>query len=167
MRIARSTDEKSDDWCTPEWIAELVGQWDLDPASNPRSNIRALASYCLERGQNGLKLPWRGSVWCNPPYSAPLPFAQLLAAHDDAWCALVKLDPTTAWWAVLAEACDDWAPFRFRLRFERSDRKSITPNFMSALIWRRWEPCVDLQRQLWMRRGRPAPRDASTVAKAA
>lgn len=145
-------DPTSDAWTTPLWVAELVGRWDLDPASNPRSHIRARRSYQLERGEDGLRLPWRGSIYCNPPYSEPLPWCERLARHEAPWCALVKLDTSTRWWAVLLLSGASWAPFRRRLRFGLPGRRDAAPPFCSALIWRAWSPSAELLGHLW---GRP------------
>lgn len=66
------------DWCTPEGELALVrrtfggptgtGVIDLDPCSNPWSRTRARVECMLERGQNGLVVPWRGKTFSNPPY---------------------------------------------------------------------------------------------------
>lgn len=140
---------ESDCWTTPQWVADLVGEFALDPASNPRSVIRARRSYQLERGEDGLRLAWKGSVWLNPPYSDPAPWCDRLAEHDAAWCALVKLDPSTRWWATLMRAGASWAPFRARLRFGLPGRRDAAPPFCSALIWRGWSMPAALEPHLW------------------
>lgn len=46
-----------------------MGTIDLDPCSNAASAVRALVDYRLDRGQDGLALPWRASLtYVNPPY---------------------------------------------------------------------------------------------------
>lgn len=47
-------DDGRDGACTPEWLATMLGWFDLDPCGNRRSKI--LASRCcgLEWGDNGL-----------------------------------------------------------------------------------------------------------------
>jgi len=140
----------SDAWCTPAWLTALLGAFNLDPCSNPRSTVRADKSYQLERGEDGLALPWSGAVFVNPPYSKPLPWAQRLAAHRGPWVALVKLDPSTRWWAALMDAGPIVAPFRKRLRFEGD--KAMTANFPSALVYRAWAPSAELAEHLWLAR---------------
>ncbi|HEY6019172.1 MAG TPA: hypothetical protein VIY48_04510 [Candidatus Paceibacterota bacterium] len=47
-----------------------MGGIDLDPCSEAQFNevIKATKYYSLlERGEDGLKLPWFGKVWLNPP----------------------------------------------------------------------------------------------------
>src|SRR5262245_47299566 len=57
-------------WCTPKWLADLIGPVDLDPCSNPRSHIQAAEHWMLELGQNGLlaKPSSVYRVFINPPY---------------------------------------------------------------------------------------------------
>lgn len=144
-------DGSSDAQCTPRDLAIELGEFDCDPCSNPRSHVRARVSYQLERGEDGLALPWTGAVWCNPPYSDPLPWSERLRAHRAPWCALVKLDPTTEWWRQLMVACDAWAPFRDRLRYERPGNCGVA-NFPSALIWCAWTPPERVRARLWIPR---------------
>ena len=64
------------EWYTPEDIinraTEVMGHIDVDPASNDiaQSHIKAKVYYTAET--DGLKQDWKGTVWCNPPYSAKL-----------------------------------------------------------------------------------------------
>ncbi|MDQ3299962.1 MAG: phage N-6-adenine-methyltransferase, partial [Myxococcota bacterium] len=103
---------------------------------------------------DGLTEPWCGSVFVNPPYSNPLPWAKRLAGHDaDApWVALVKCDPTTKWWRTLIAHASSWAPFRHRIAFERPDKPDFVANFPSALVWHLWEPRPELAELLWLAR---------------
>jgi hypothetical protein len=89
-----------DTWCTPKWIAELIGRWDLDPCSNDRSHINAKRKYDLElRDENGLLLASKAKkstrVFVNPPYSDVGPWVE--AYGHTRFCFLVKFDPSTAW----------------------------------------------------------------------
>jgi hypothetical protein len=144
--MAQTTDE----WNTPKWLAELLGPFDLDPASNSTSHIMALRTATAET--DGLSMDWSGqSVFCNGPYSNPLPWCVRLARHDAPWCALWKLDPTTRWWAELMRAAPTVAPFRKRLKFEGGPgAPAMTANFPSVLIWSAWQPPAALVDHLWM-----------------
>lgn len=163
----------SDDWCTPRDVAALLGRWDLDPCSNALSHISAAYRCALDGSgdsSDGLALLWPAgcSVFGNPPYSDVLPWAEKFAAHRGPWCMLVKLDPTTKWWATLMRARASFAAFRKRLKFEcapggakRSGRsrqtserlaETMTANFPSVLVYRDWEPSRPLGRLLWLPR---------------
>jgi DNA N-6-adenine-methyltransferase (Dam) len=141
--------KSSDGWCTPKSLAELLGPFDLDPCSNPRSHILSRTSLMLENGENGLQTSWWGSVFVNGPYSNPLPWCNRLEAYTGPWCALWKLDPTTLWWSRLIRNGAYWAPFRSRIKFERPDKPSLTANFPSVLVYRVWEPSQELLKLLW------------------
>ena len=66
----RGADDAVDDRGTdPAFIASVedrFGAIDLDVAAAPR-NAKAPRFYTRE--DDGLTQPWRGQVWCNPPYS--------------------------------------------------------------------------------------------------
>ncbi len=142
--------DSSDAQCTPRDLALDLGAFDLDVCSNPRSHILAGKTYSLENGENGLALPWVGSVWCNGEYSNPLPWCERLRDHDAPWSSLWKMDTTTAWWRVLMDAGASWAPFRSRLRFERPGNCGVA-NFVSVLCWREWTVPDAVASRLWMR----------------
>lgn len=140
--------DSTDAQCTPRDLALDLGRFDLDVCSNPRAHILADRSFMLERGEDGLAEVWRGSVFCNGPYSDPLPWCERLRAHVDPWCALWKLDPTTQWHRELIAAGCTWAPFRARLRFERPGNCG-SADFPCALFWRSWKPSRAVLRWLW------------------
>lgn len=143
----------SDEWTTPKWLCELLGPFDVDPCFNFRSHVlyRVLVMG-PDFGSDGLNEQWDSawSVYCNPPYSNVMPWAAKLAAHDGPWCALLKLDPTTKWWATLMTANPTIAPFKKRIKFEGD--KAMTANFPSVLVYRRWAPSDELAQHLWIAR---------------
>jgi hypothetical protein len=145
--LVESTDHQN----TPRDLAIDLGWFDLDPCSNPLSHIQARTAYALERGQDGLALPWEGSVFCNGNYSDPLPWCERLRQHNAPWMALWKLDTTTSWWRSLMAARPWWAPFRQRLRFERDGNCGVA-NFTSVLVWKDFELSDELAGWLWAAR---------------
>lgn len=67
------------DWITPKFVIDALGgaeSFDLDPCQS-----RTQPWPCAKRGivlpEDGLSAPWKGRVWCNPPYSV----------HASAWLA--------------------------------------------------------------------------------
>ncbi len=140
----------TDNWCTPRYLAELLGQFDIDPCSNEHSHIAAALAFCGDGDHDdGLTAHWgRRSVFANFPYSNPLPWCQRLRDHEGPWCCLAKLDPSTRWWAALMEATPTVAPFRKRLKFEGD--KSMTANFPSVLVYSAWRPSRELAKHLWL-----------------
>lgn len=156
----------TDEWNTPKWIADLLGGFDFDPCSNPHSHVKAFA-VCSRtgvplqsegHGSDGLVRNWSlyESVFINPPYSDVGPWATKLANYRGSWCALVKLDPTTKWWAALMSARPAVAPFRKRIKFQGD--KAMTANFPSVLVYKGWTPSDDLAKHLWIGLGRTTKR---------
>jgi hypothetical protein len=63
----------SNEWFTPPRVLEAVrevfgGDIDLDPASCPDANEFVQATQYYTKEQNGLKHPWHGRIFLNPPF---------------------------------------------------------------------------------------------------
>lgn len=68
-------------WLTPKPLVRALGHFDLDPAGAPEHEL-ADTTYLLENGDDGLRDPWHGRVWLNPPYGKLAePFLRRLAEH--------------------------------------------------------------------------------------
>jgi hypothetical protein len=57
----------SDTWITPKHIIDALGPFDLDPCT-PDIMPWDTAKKRYTKVQDGLKQPWDGFVWLNPPY---------------------------------------------------------------------------------------------------
>ena len=92
-----------DSWCTPPWITEPIGTFDLDPCSNARSTVKSSNRFSIEDGIDGLahaedvSADWR--TFINPPYSDVPPW--IAAYAHTRFCFLLKLDTSTRWFADL------------------------------------------------------------------
>lgn len=79
-----------DSWSTPDdYITDVLavlGNIDLDPATNAAAQARIGATVHYTKEDDGLTKEWSGNVWMNPPYSQPLcsEFAAKLVAEFDA-----------------------------------------------------------------------------------
>jgi DNA N-6-adenine-methyltransferase (Dam) len=64
---------KSNEWWTQAKYIEaartVLGGIDLDPASCESANLTVKAAKYYTIQDDGLKHPWHGCVWLNPPYS--------------------------------------------------------------------------------------------------
>jgi hypothetical protein len=112
------SDGDRDAWCTPEWLTALLPEVDLDPCSNERSTVRSRARYMLP-AQDGLRLPWFGSVFTNPPFSNILPWADCLVTSANVTAAgfLVNVDTSTSWWRLLTSRLTHGLFFYKRIPF--------------------------------------------------
>jgi phage N-6-adenine-methyltransferase len=107
----------SDHWYTPPWIFDgLAITFDLDVAApaDALSWIPAQRFYTI--ADDGLALPWTGTVWCNPPYSAPTAWCYKWARHGDG-CILLRADLSTRGpFAAMSAATSIYVPPK-RLQF--------------------------------------------------
>lgn len=115
-------DADRDTWCTPLWIAEAVGTWDVDPCTNERSHVRAKKKLQLERGEDGLAMAQfiaaEKRVWCNPPYSAGQVIQWVRAYKHTRFAFLLRFDSSTEWFRELFAACALILVPRRRVNFE-------------------------------------------------
>lgn len=113
---AGAPNRRGDEWYTPPWlIQELGGKFGTDPCCPQRNHWTAHQCWTLE--DNGLDQPWSGLVFCNPPYSSPLPWVERLREHPEGGIMLVPV--RQSWWfqqAALA-SCTAWALLETRIAF--------------------------------------------------
>lgn len=57
----------TDTWLTPPDLIKALGDFDLDPCT-PFKMPWQTAKNRYTPNENGLKQPWNGRVWLNPPY---------------------------------------------------------------------------------------------------
>lgn len=122
---------ETDVWLTPPHVLEAVGPFDLDPCavSEPRPWVTAAEHYVRE--QDGLSLPWTGTVWCNPPYGPPAivaPWMKRCAEHGNAM-ALVFARTEVSWFFEYVWGKADAIFFiKSRLHFHFPDGKRAPHN---------------------------------------
>ena len=56
-----------DEWLTPPSLLSKLGEFNLDPCA-PIVRPWDTAKYHYTVKDDGLNMPWKGRVWCNPPY---------------------------------------------------------------------------------------------------
>jgi hypothetical protein len=89
---------KSAEWYTPKWVFDELGlEFDLDPSSphDMETAVPAKNKYTLF--DDGLKKPWHGRVWLNPPYGQSTPIWIRRMIHHNNGVALVFSRTDTAW----------------------------------------------------------------------
>lgn len=84
-------------WLTPKHLVEPLGMFDLDPCGAPGHEL-ARRTYLLENGDDGLRDPWEGRVWLNPPYGKEAePFIAKLANHGHGTALIFARTETRMW----------------------------------------------------------------------
>jgi hypothetical protein len=96
----------NDEWYTPRWLFDAAGLvFDLDVCAPVDPMFRTCpAREYLTVLDDGLTAPWTGTVWMNPPFRRPSPWAARFAAHGDG-LALIPA-ARSAWLGDLLRAAD-------------------------------------------------------------
>lgn len=94
-----STTSKSVEWYTDPVLLASLGEFDLDPAS-PIVRPWDTAKHHYNRIDDGLKQPWFGRVWLNPPYGSNKqmsPWMERMIVHGNGTCLLFARTETKLW----------------------------------------------------------------------
>ncbi len=119
MSFVQRLQEASDTWLTPRWILDPLGPFDLDPCACPlpRPWETAARSYALPE-EDGLKKPWNGRVWLNPPYGNKAgAFVGRLAEHGDGIALIFARTETEFWQEQIFPRADAVMFLRGRVKF--------------------------------------------------
>lgn len=111
-----------DHWCTPQWLAEIIGPVDTDPCGNEWSMVKSEYSYRGKDHHDGLTMPWPGSVFVNPPYSDPTPWSRRWAEHNGPKLWLSEGSVGTKWFGEIIESAEHVWFFRKRLAFYHPEK---------------------------------------------
>lgn len=113
---AASTDE----WYTPAWITDALGEFDLDPCA-PVEPIVRIAKHWYTKEDDGTKKEWHGRVWLNPPYSNVEPFMEKMVAHGNGIAILFNRQDTKVWHKLIATTADAMLFMMGRVKFIAQD----------------------------------------------
>jgi hypothetical protein len=146
-------------WCTPEWLAKLIGPVDVDPCSNERSHIDGTLRIRLDDGGDGIhahevpgsfrhknrlaKAETFNTVFCNPEYRHGEVERWVRHYRHTKFIYLLRWDPSTDWFSELIGHCTHvWFPTQ-RINFEPPPRiKASTNPFPHALYLRSPSPAL-------------------------
>lgn len=86
----------TDEWLTPPELIAALGAFDLDPcAPIVRPWPTAVRHYTLE--DDGLRQPWEGRVWLNPPYGNITRWMARMVAHNHGTALTFARTETMMW----------------------------------------------------------------------
>lgn len=123
-------DTTTDVWLTPPGIITSLGEFDLDPCCpNNLPWKTAKNYYSLENGHDGLKLPWIGRIWLNPPYSNWVPFLEKLKKHNNGTSLIFARTETKGFFDHIWENADSILFLKRRVKFVKAD---LTPGGSST-----------------------------------
>ena len=133
----------SDEWYTPASFFQFVlpcVMFDVDVCSPGAAKCAVPARRHITAEEDGLRTPWEGFAWCNPPYSNTLPWARRMAEHDHGM--MITFARTDTEWGQLLLRHASWVLFlRKRIRFVRPDGTSPgSPGAGSMLCSFGWSP---------------------------
>lgn len=155
-----------DRYCTPQNVCDALYRFfgqkpDLDPCWDPDAVMRALTTFALSRGQDGLSESWRAfcKLWINPPYSGPGPwiakmFERLACGEPCEIVTLLPLTPGVQWFGNLSaspflHALGSPSPKRIQfLKMGTPDKSPRGETVFAYLTTRQTEPDFDLEHRI-------------------
>jgi len=127
----QSPSARSETWLTPPAILEQLGPFDLDPCAAPEPRPWPTASAHYTRRENGLRMPWRGRVWLNPPYGGPAvigPWMRRMAGHGCGTALLFARTETEIFFDCVWDRATALLFLRGRLNFHLPDGRRANKN---------------------------------------
>jgi hypothetical protein len=134
-------------WCTPKWLADLIGPVDLDPCSNERSHVQADMAWDVHiDGLIDRRPPEDWTVYCNPPYQRGEVERWVRAYEHTNFLYLLRFDPSTSWFArLMAHKPYVWFPRRRRIAFEPPPGVAASSNPFPHALFCKSEPNLALR----------------------
>ena len=124
----RAYQGRTDDWITPEFILEALGEFDLDPcASLTQPWFAAKENYTIE--DDGFNKPWFGRVWLNPPYGPETTkWLEKLADHGNGIALIFARTETRMFFSHVWSKAHSLLFIEGRLCFHYPDGKKAAHN---------------------------------------
>jgi hypothetical protein len=109
------------EWLTPRWLVEALGEFDCDPCS-PVDRPWDTAQLHYTIYDDGLSKPWPGRVWLNPPYGSQAgDWMGRLANHGNGIALIFARTETESFFRTVWERADALYFLRGRLTFHYAD----------------------------------------------
>ena len=109
----------TNEWLTPPELIAALGAFDLDPcAPPPQRRPWETAPIMYDEALDGLKTPWIGRVFLNPPYgSETFIWIEKLAAHKSGIALIFARTDTRGFHAEIFNKAHSIFFFKSRLKF--------------------------------------------------
>lgn len=141
----RTTTATKDEWLTPPEIIKALGKFDLDPCAPHKSKRPWPTAERHFSGQDwqwggedvcGLREPWQGRVWLNPPYGKEtFKWMAKLAAHRSGIGLIFARTDTKGFHKEIFSKARGIFFFEGRIKFYHVTGKiGDTPNAASCLV---------------------------------
>ena len=97
---------KNDEWLTPPEVMAKLGAFDLDPCS-PINRPWPTAGKHYTVLDDGLRRPWHGRVWCNPPFGREaIKWLRRMAEHGNGIALIPARTETTMFYETVWGVAD-------------------------------------------------------------
>jgi phage N-6-adenine-methyltransferase len=134
------------EWYTPAEYVEAaracLGGIDLDPATSQAAQSTIRAARFFTRDDDGLRHPWPGRIWLNPPYAQPdiarfieKLLGELAAARAEQAILLTHNYTDTSWFHAAAERSAAICFTRGRIRFVSPTGELAAPTQGQAFFY--------------------------------
>lgn len=130
------TESTTNTWITPRSVLDPLGHFDMDPCAADTMPWQT-ADVMITKAQNGLTTPWRGRIWCNPPYGNECAaFLSKMSTHREGGLALIFVrTDTRAWHEFILHSAKYIFFYKGRLKFCKEDGTAGgTANAPSCLV---------------------------------
>jgi hypothetical protein len=124
--------------CTPRWILDRLGEFDLDPAAaDPRPWDCAKNNFT--EADNGLAQVWKGRVFVNPPFNRYVVgrWIERLANHGRG-TALLHARTEAAWFEPIWNSASGILFLADRIYFHRPDGSRQPANSGAPAVLAAW-----------------------------
>jgi len=130
----------NEEWYTPkkyiDMAREVLGQIDIDPASNAFANEVVQATTYYTKEDDGLSKEWQGKMWLNPPYSSIIANFIDKTCHSDVEAIVLTNNSTdTKWFAQAANNCAAMCFTYGRINFYDDTAKKSSPTNGQAFFY--------------------------------
>lgn len=135
---ALSTPADADTWLTPRYILAELGDFDLDPcAASQRPDWVSPTHYTAL--EDGLRCPWNGRVFLNPPFSNTVPWLHKHAEHGTGIALVPASIESQVWRDVVWKRAKAILLLHGRTRFCNPDGSTTTGRPLRPVCLIAWD----------------------------